>query len=189
MAIVRESFGAIDASVNLWASSVQTESLTFLAIMISDVFNIISLLAISCLTAAYLFMRKHWGGGFLLLGAMGGDALAVELAKTVAHTARPLNGLIHVTSFAFPSGHAAGSIVFCGVLVYLGWSWWGSMKARAPLCAAFATIVLAVGMDRIYLNVHWLSDVIGGVLLGGFLLTASILAFQTWKGLLFKHLN
>jgi membrane-associated phospholipid phosphatase len=44
-------------------------------------------------------------------------------------------------------------------------------------------------MDRIYLNVHWLSDVIGGVLLGGFLLTASILAFQTWKGLLFKHLN
>jgi membrane-associated phospholipid phosphatase len=182
LAMFRESFDVINASVNLWASSVQTESFTFPAIIISNVFNSIPLLAISCLTATYLFMRKHWADGLLLLGALGVTALVVELAKILAHVARPPNGSIQVTTLGFPSGHTAESIVFCGVLVYLGWSWCDSVKARVSLCAAFTIIVLVVAMDRIYLNVHWLSDVIGGGLLGGFLLTASILAFQRWKG-------
>jgi len=108
MVMFREGFGVLNASVNLWASSVQTDSLTFLTIMVSDVFAFMSLFVISCLTAAYLFMRKHWAAGLLLLGAMSGDALVVELAKTLAHTARPLNGLIHETSFGFPQWPCCG---------------------------------------------------------------------------------
>ncbi len=164
--------------MNFWATTIQTSSLTGVAVVISDVFDTNILLALSLLTGTVLFFKNYRKYSVLLLGAMGGDAILVSIAKAVVQSPRPTNGLIPDASNSFPSGHVTGSIVFLGLIAYFAWQLWGSARVKASSCALFVALTLAVGFDRIYLNVHWFSDVLGGFALGAFWLTFSIFVFQ-----------
>ena len=178
MAQLKNSFATIDLQTNSWAASIQTGSITAMAVIIAYIFDTTSLALISLMLAAYLFYRNYRKYGALLLVAMGGDALIVLIAKTVVHSPRPLNGLFYDTGFSFPSGHTTASIVFCGLLTYLIWQHWKSTKAKTASSAISITTISIVAFDRIYLNVHWFSDVVGGCLLGLFWLSFTLLVFR-----------
>jgi undecaprenyl-diphosphatase len=177
----RAEFAIIDLHINLWAPSIQSSAFTYIALAVSYAFDTYSLLAITVGVATYLFFKNHKGESLLLLGAMGGDALIVTVFKALVHSPRPLNELILDSGYSFPSGHTTGSIVFCGLLAYFAWQHWKGPKARLLLAASSVTITVTVGFDRIYLNVHWFSDVLGGCMLGIFWLAFSILAFKYLK--------
>ncbi|WP_338932675.1 phosphatase PAP2 family protein [Streptomyces netropsis] len=74
---------------------------------------------------------------------------------------------------AFPSGHALTATVACGLLVWL--LWLHGVERRRVRAALVVSVVsvLGVGFTRVYLGVHWLSDVVGGALLGAALVAAS----------------
>lgn len=114
----------------------------------------------------------------MLLGSMGGNALCVELTKMLVHSARPPNGLMVEAGYSFPSGHASAAIVYLGALAYFALLRLNSVQIKTLLKTVFAVAVAFVGFDRIYLNSHWLSDVIGGYLLGTFWASLSILIMQ-----------
>ena len=82
------------------------------------------------------------------------------------------------SGFSFPSGHSAGVIVFCGVLAYFAWQHWKNAWARALFVTGVVVLTGVVGFDRLYLNVHWFSDVLGGWIFGIFWLSFSLLIFQ-----------
>jgi undecaprenyl-diphosphatase len=170
---------AIDLQTNSWATSIQTDSFTAIAVVIAYIFDTTSLTVLSLAFAVYLFYRNYRKYGVLLLAAMGGDALIVSIAKTLVHSARPLNGLVYDTGFSFPSGHTTASMVFCGLLAYLAWQHWKSTKAKTASIALSITIISIVSFDRIYLNVHWFSDVLGGCLLGLFWLAFILWVFRS----------
>jgi undecaprenyl-diphosphatase len=109
---------------------------------------------------------------------MGGDALLVLFFKTVVMSPRPLNEIIPETGYSFPSGHVTGCVVFFGVLTFIAWKRWSTLRAKAVTCGFYVSITASVGFDRIYLNVHWLSDAIGGVFLGAFLVLLCISIFE-----------
>ncbi|MCW4046312.1 MAG: phosphatase PAP2 family protein [Candidatus Bathyarchaeota archaeon] len=169
---------AVNASVNSWAVTIQTSSFTVIAKGIAVIFDTESLLVVSLAVAAILFALHYRRGSVLLLGAMAGDALLVEVTKTLVHSPRPTNMLVPDTGYSFPSGHATASIVFFGILTYLAWQRWNSSKVRAVTGGLGVAMGVLVGFDRIYLNVHWFSDVVGGYLLGAFWLTFAIAAFH-----------
>jgi undecaprenyl-diphosphatase len=148
------------------------------AVVISIVFDTNILLVFSVAAAALLFYKNYKKHSIFLLGALGGDALLVAASKALVYSPRPANELIIETGNSFPSGHVTGSIVFFGLLTYFAWQIWRSPKAKASSSMFYAAITIVVGFDRIYLNVHWFSDVLGGCLLGTFWLTFSILVFQ-----------
>ncbi|MCP9963708.1 phosphatase PAP2 family protein [Streptomyces somaliensis] len=80
---------------------------------------------------------------------------------------------------AFPSGHAMTAAVVCGLL------WWAAARAarRAlvrPVAVAGAVSTAGVGLTRVYLGVHWPSDVLGGWLLGACLVAAAVAAYERW---------
>lgn len=174
----KSSFGIIDLQTNSWATSIQTDSFTPIAVAIAYIFDTTSIAAISLILAVYLFYRNYRKYSVLLVAAMGGDALIVSLAKNMVHSPRPLNGLVYDTGFSFPSGHTTTSIVFCGLLTYFIWQRWKSPKAKTVSTALSITTVSIVAFDRIYLNVHWFSDVFGACLLGLFWFTFSLWAFR-----------
>ena len=133
VALLKSSFVATDANVNLWAASIQTSSFTAVAVTIAHVFDTTSLLAISLVIAVFLFFKNYWKNGLLLLAAMGGDGVIVTIVKMLVRSVRPLNGFMYDSGFSFPSGHATGSIVFCGLLTYFGWQCWKSSRAKMSL--------------------------------------------------------
>jgi membrane-associated phospholipid phosphatase len=178
LAFSRSSFTSVNASVNSWAVTIQTEAFTAVAVVISIVFDTYTLLVFALAAAALLFYKNYRKQSVLFLGAMGGDALLVAASKALVYSPRPANELITETGNSFPSGHVTGSIVFFGLLTYFAWQIWRSSKVKASSGVFYAAITIVVGFDRIYLNVHWFSDVLGGCLLGTFWLTFSILIFQ-----------
>ena len=193
VAFFRDSFYSVNLSVNLWSASINKGFFTLSAQLIAVIFDTTALAAISLAVAILLFIFHQRRYGLLLLGAMAGDALLVDLFKTVIMSPRPLNGIVAESGYSFPSGHTTGSVVFFGVLTYFVWKNWGSKKVKVLTGGLYFSVSAVVGFDRIYLNVHWFSDILGGVFLGAFWLTFCILLFKClmrkeWAGHISKRL-
>lgn len=174
LALFRNSFAIVDADVNFWAASIQTDAFTGVANGISIAFDTTALLVFSLVVAAVLFAKHYRRDSVLLLGAVAGDAVIVAVFKTVIMSPRPSNELL---LDSFPSGHVTGSVVFFGVLTYFVWKHWASVKVKMTTGGLYVAITALVGFDRVYLNVHWFSDVVGGCLIGVFWLAFSIWIF------------
>lgn len=122
------------------------------------------------------FRLRRWRTALRLLIVTLGAALANHVLKTVFGRARPalFQEIAAIASFSFPSGHAMLSTSVYGGLAL------NTVRARPDLRvgAALATALLigAVSLSRIYLGVHWPSDVFAGVAAGAALIAVSELA-------------
>ncbi|WP_395055857.1 phosphatase PAP2 family protein [Polaromonas sp.] len=116
--------------------------------------------------AALLLRSQRWLALAWLL-AVGGNALLNTTLKAVFARTRPLHegGLIQAEGWSFPSGHSSGSVVLYGMLAYvlirslppaLAW------RASLPLVLLAAAIAFSVGCSRIFLQVHFATDVLAG---------------------------
>jgi undecaprenyl-diphosphatase len=164
--IFRSNFASIDLSVNYWAASINAVPITVLAEGISFAFDASVMALASVVIATTFFVTHHKRDGLLMLSAMGGEAILVSVCKTLIASVRPLNEILPETNYSFPSGHVTGSVVFFGVLTYFAWLHWNSTKVKVTIGGLYVSVVTVVAFDRIYLNVHWFSDVVGAVFLG-----------------------
>jgi len=180
--IFRTNFHSIDTSVNLWIPSIQFGALTILAIGVAIIFDTTSLVILSLIISGVLYLKNYKMQGLLLLGAMGSDAVLVSVLKSVEEVARPTNAIMADSGFSYPSGHSAGVIVFMGVLAYFAWQHWQGTRSRALIGVGLSVVVGVVGFDRVYLGVHWLSDVFGGWFFGAFWLSFVVLVFRQLQG-------
>ncbi len=178
VAMLRSNFVGVDVTLNAWSTSIQTGGFTIVAVAISDVFDTYIVIAISLLVATCLCVKNYKRYSVLLFCAVVGDVLIVTVAKTLIASPRPVSEILSQTGYSFPSGHVTGSIVFFGLLTYFAWQIWKSPMAKVASSSLFLAVTCIVGFDRIYLNVHWLSDVIGASLLGAFWLTSVLLVFR-----------
>lgn len=86
------------------------------------------------------------------------------LLKIIFMRARPdINPLVIETSYSFPSGHSMISMAFYGYLIYLVYTHKDNVKVRWILITLMSFLILLIGISRIYLGVHYASDVIGGL--------------------------
>jgi len=116
------------------------------------------------LVAGFLALRRHWLTLALVLGGTISGSLAVTLVKNLVARPRPTitDHLVSVSTLSFPSGHAANSaIVYLTMATLLGQLVEGR-AARTYLFAGTALIVTLIGASRVYLGVHWPSDVLAG---------------------------
>ena len=103
----------------------------------------------------------------LVLLATGGSMLLTNLVKVVLERPRPAGGgLVSVASASWPSGHASSSIAFYGALASLAAAG-ASPAGRRAVWAGCAVLVALVGASRVYLGVHYPTDVVAGWVLGG----------------------
>jgi undecaprenyl-diphosphatase len=83
--------------------------------------------------------------------------------------------------YSFPSGHTVHYVVFFGFLWYLTFRLVGARRLRWPLLAVLGALIALVGLSRVYLGAHWPSDILGGYLLGGAILTATVCFYRWWR--------
>lgn len=124
--------------------------------------NNATLIAFVALTAAALLAARRRDLAFRVVLASGVGGLVELGLKSLFHRARPLEQVVSAQGFSLPSGHAFASTVFYGMLVYLVWRLTDRAWARALSAAMGLVVVGAVGLSRVYLNVHFLTDVVAG---------------------------
>ena len=118
------------------------------------------------LTTGFLLARRGRGrDAAVLLAGFALIVVAVHVAKGVVGRPRPPDRLTGTTGHAYPSGHAAYSTVYAAVALAVV-----SVRDALPRCraliAAGVAVAAVVGVTRVYLRVHWWSDVLGGWALG-----------------------
>lgn len=112
--------------------------------------------------------------------ALGADELFNYLGKLAVHRVRPDNPVYLENSFSFPSGHAMVSVIFYGFLGYLLIRHLKNWKQKVNVFFVCFIIAIAIGFSRLYLGVHYFSDVWGGYLLG-LLILATIITLYEWR--------
>jgi membrane-associated phospholipid phosphatase len=160
-----EPLTALDARLAAWFHAHAIEPVTQLMLGVSAMNGTLGISILSVLLALFFAWKRDW---YWLLGlalAVPGGMLLNLLTKFAFHRQRPvfIDPIVTLSSYSFPSGHALASTVFYGTLAaYLvprvktaGW--------RAALLVGTFLMVMLVGLSRIYLGVHFLSDVVGAI--------------------------
>lgn len=112
---------------------------------------------------------------------LGANVLFLSL-KWFFHRARPdFHRFIEVRGYSFPSGHATNAITLYGLLAFLLWRHIPAKWGRTIVVLISVLMVITIGTSRIYLGVHYPTDIISGYLVGGFWLAAAIYFYQQYK--------
>lgn len=127
------------------------------------------LIAVAAAVTLVLMWRRQRILAAFWIVATAGNALLTRVLKSIFERTRPLHehGLIAPEGWSFPSGHASGSLAVYAMLAYVvlrgrDLQWW-----HAPLLVMTTAAILAVGFSRVFLQVHYPSDVFGGYLVAG----------------------
>jgi undecaprenyl-diphosphatase len=126
------------------------------------------LIASLLIALIYFARRRDWPAVITIAVASGGGVILSNVLKLVFHRGRPETATEFITrhSWSFPSGHAMNSMVGYGLLAVLALDHTTNRRARIAIVVVAATLIGAIGFSRLYLGVHYLSDVTGGWIAG-----------------------
>ncbi len=126
------------------------------------------------LFALWLWMQKKTAYILPFWITLGASSAVCALGKTAFQRSRPAYGIIAESSFSFPSGHATIAMALYGFLIYYACRRTTSLSTRLNALFAGGMLIAAIGLSRLYLGAHFLSDVLGGYLLGALWLIIGI---------------
>ena len=131
-------------------------------------------LTIATAVCIALYRRRRLVDAVLLPVVLAGAELLNLVLKLSFHRARPEVAFVHIDTYSFPSGHAMISTAAYGAFAYLAWGRLSTPRARLALVSSTVAFVALIGFSRLYLGVHYLSDVLAGFAGGVFWLAVSI---------------
>ena len=151
---------SFDEPIQLWVRSYKTLSLDRTMLTLSA-YGSPPLMFTMCgvVTATLLWLKRRGDALFFFL-SIGGAALLNVAGKLFFGRARPdlWVSIDPRADFSFPSGHAMGTMAVYGALVFIVWP----DRWRTPFAFACAMLVFAIGLSRVYLGVHFPSDILAG---------------------------
>lgn len=160
-----ESLVAVDLRVTNWFHSNATPGLTTVA-RLATTFGSVAFVTAASVIGLLLFLRTHAWDRLLAfaLTMLGGSALNIIL-KHLFHRQRPVleNPLVTLSSFGFPSGHTMGATLLYGFLALLAAQSFKTWRERMSVSLGAGLMIVAVGLSRIYLGAHYLSDVLAAM--------------------------
>ena len=166
------------------AGEIEVGWLTEIEKVITALGSTVALLVVTALAGTGFAVRRHRAELGILLASTALVLIAVPELKDLVDRPRPADGLVDAGGRSYPSGHAAYSVVYTWLAIAVavrlrpGWS------GGTALLAAGLLLTAAIGLSRVYLGVHYLSDVSGGWGLG-----VSAFAIATVVSVVVSHLR
>jgi len=158
----------IDQWVSTHIPAVQTQAWTKKVIFLTNLNGIIaSFIIFAVLTAFFWYKKWHSDLWFFLL-SFGGATLLFNLIKFTIERARPDLRIIEAFGYSFPSGHSSTAMALAIALYFIFSKRVDSGLLRVLFLLAAVAWPLMIAFSRVYLNVHWFSDVLAGLALGLF---------------------
>jgi len=181
--IEKETIYTIDRWVLKHVLYFRTPSLTTIMIIITQLGEWITITIASVTITVFFMLKKQWGSliGYIIAVA-GGGVLDFILKQSIQRT-RPISNttLISVGGFSFPSGHAMLSMVFFGMISYFLIRYVRQWKYRIMIVISVGFLIFLIGFTRIYLQVHYLSDVLAGYIGGLFWMTICVTGLEIYR--------
>jgi undecaprenyl-diphosphatase len=132
-------------------------------------------------TIALLVLRQARSAVLVGAGSLIGYGLMVGLKHLIGRERPPAEArLLDIDTFSMPSGHAMMATIIYGLIAVAGYHSSSWVRAHRVVLLVTPVLAVAIGWSRVYLGVHWMTDVVAGWLLGVvFVASASYLAFRT----------
>lgn len=141
---------------------IRTPLLTKIFLIITNLGSPYVLIVLTLLS----FLLKNKKLSFIITGNLGLITIINQALKFIIKRPRPSDlFLIVETGYSFPSGHSMVSLSFYGLLIYFIYKYFKNKKLKISLITLLSLIIVLIGVSRVYLGVHFVSDVISGFLL------------------------
>jgi undecaprenyl-diphosphatase len=113
-------------------------------------------------TCIFLLARKRSADAIALAAGLAVTEISMQIIKRAVDRPRPADAIYDADGFSYPSGHAAISVTFLAIGIVLS----RRLPTRIALVIVGAALAAAIGLSRVYMRVHYMSDVTGGWALG-----------------------
>lgn len=156
-----------DKQMFLWTHSHESKFVTTFALACTFLGSQTFLLPANIILAAIFFFQHKqrdyvWKIALVSLTSAG----FLFLVKYIIKRPRPESPLVNALHYSFPSGHTFTSITFFGIILYFVMNYFKSTLARGLIITLCVLLVLSIAWSRVYLHVHYASDVLAGFCLG-----------------------
>ncbi|MFW5472034.1 phosphatase PAP2 family protein [Knoellia sp. CPCC 206450] len=166
----RDGISVVDQPVLDWSVAARTPRTERLATDFTDLGGTIGMPVIAVVaTVGLALLWRAWTPVVLMLIGAGGSLVMTLTGKDLAGRARPPQSLAvppYETSASFPSGHTLNATVVLGLTAYLLAIWLRRKRWRTGVVVLLGVFVVAMGLSRVYLGHHWLTDVVAGWAIG-----------------------
>ncbi|MBW8201154.1 phosphatase PAP2 family protein [Flagellimonas abyssi] len=178
--LTTDTLATYDQKVTNYVLSFRNSKLTnyFLFMThLGDVKGYLIVLALAVLISAFIYKRwKHIAQVAFVLALA---SISNIILKRAIDRARPgIEHLVSVETLSYPSGHAMSAMAFYGFLIYLFYTFTMKKLLKSIAIALCILIILSIGISRIYLGVHFPSDILGGFIAGAIWVFFCILLFN-----------
>ena len=129
-------------------------------LFVTTVGNFVIMAPLSLVAIGFLYYKKHYRSAKVVALSVVGAAIANLLLKMLFHRVRPhlWHSAVTLTSYSFPSGHAMASAALMFSLIFIAWK----TSYRWVVTPLAVLAILLIGISRLYLGVHYPTDVIAG---------------------------
>jgi membrane-associated phospholipid phosphatase len=170
---------ALDTSVRDWLVERRSPPLTAVLTAFTTVGSSVVLVSLAFSVTVLLAAIRRRAEAGLVAVATAGALILWPLLKNLIERARPADAhLVQVSSWAYPSGHSLASMVVYGVLAVLAYRRARTRARRAMIAVAAAVLIAVIGVSRVYLGVHWPTDVLAGWLVGAVWLAVCLWGYE-----------
>jgi len=179
--LLYHELGTFDRVVGEFIRGFASPPLTSVAMILTNLGSAYSEIGLMFVVGAFLLFRfKHTWETVLLVISLIGAWLLNTILKELFHRARPdIVHLVQAGGYSYPSGHAMVATAFYGVIGYILWL---NLRNRSKpswyIVVITLALIIGIGISRIYLGVHFASDVIAGYAAGGVWAIACIVSLK-----------
>jgi undecaprenyl-diphosphatase len=184
--LIEGDVSAMDRAILLAVAKARTPWLTSTAVDVTALGSITLVVLLSTLALLVLLVLRDRRGAFQLLAASAGAGILTILTKDTIERVRPPEALqlIVVSGFSYPSGHSVSTSALYLTIAIIACRYVRRTDAKTAIFLAVSAVPLLVGASRIYLGVHYATDVVSGISLGAAwaLLLAGLFALGGHRG-------
>jgi len=166
--LTTDSLTVFDQNITDYVISYRSSALTnyfIFATHVGDIYGYLVVLVSSVLLSLLVFKRWKYVAQITIVLAL--SAVSNMILKRFIDRARPgIEHLVSVETLSYPSGHAMSAMAFYGFIIYLFYRFKMNLFLKATIMLLLFLLILSIGISRIYLGVHYPSDIAGGFIAG-----------------------
>lgn len=187
-AVGNKSIARFDTSVISFVQGMETPWLTVVMKVFTQIGSVYIIAPVGVIAFVLLFyIFRYRQQALLFVIVVAGTPVLNGLLKNYFKRERPeIHRIIDIGGYSFPSGHSMMAFSFYAIIVYIAWRNAKTTLSRVLLILFAAFMIIIIGTSRIYLGVHYPSDVVGGFVVSGIWVIIAIIVYGFYQN---RHEN